>query len=147
MASPAHGSSLRLVRALTRRLALQVRLLPHTARVLRALSPPRAAWPCSSWSGQCRLVAACALLVAPARVAAGFSHAEPIYMVGDNADVDIRGANEAGEPWVSVLVRTGVFDGDGNHATHPADIVVDDVADAVAAVGHRERASRWHSMR
>lgn len=40
-----------------------------------------------------------------------------MFMVGDNPAVDIRGANRAGRPWHSVLVRTGVFDG----ACPPAD--------------------------
>ena len=31
--------------------------------------------------------------------------------VGDNPAADVRGANRAGPPWVSVLVRTGVFNG------------------------------------
>lgn len=30
-----------------------------------------------------------------------------IYAVGDNPAADVRGANQAGGPWVSVLVRTG----------------------------------------
>lgn len=34
-----------------------------------------------------------------------------IYMIGDNPKSDIRGANRAGGPWRSVLVRTGVFEG------------------------------------
>ena len=34
-----------------------------------------------------------------------------IVMVGDNPHADIRGANAAGPPWVSALVRTGVFKG------------------------------------
>eukprot|EP00892_Ulva_mutabilis_P008659 jgi/Ulvmu1/6165/UM028_0021.1 len=45
----------------------------------------------------------------------GWSHAEPIYMVGDNPEVDVRGANDAGHPWRSVLVRTGVFRGCTNY--------------------------------
>lgn len=30
-----------------------------------------------------------------------------IYAVGDNPAADVRGANAAGAPWVSVLVHTG----------------------------------------
>lgn len=30
-----------------------------------------------------------------------------IYAVGDNPAADVRGANRAGHPWVSVLVQTG----------------------------------------
>ena len=58
-------------------------------------------------------------------------------------DVDIAGA-----PWVSILVKTGVFRGPGaNSDSDPADIVVDHVADAVQAALHRNRYTRWHSLR
>ncbi|EIE22207.1 HAD-superfamily hydrolase [Coccomyxa subellipsoidea C-169] len=72
-----------------------------------------------------------------------------IYAVGDNPKADIAGANAQGQPWVSVLVRTGVFSGeDGeNDREHPADVVVDDVAGAVEAALHRTRSSEWHSLR
>lgn len=70
-----------------------------------------------------------------------------IFAVGDNPDADVAGANAAGAPWVSVLVRTGVFNGPGNSKRHPAAIVVDDVAAAVRAALHRSRAATWHSMR
>lgn len=72
-----------------------------------------------------------------------------IYAVGDNPKADIAGANAQGRPWVSVLVRTGVFSGDEgeNDREHPADVVVDDVADAVEAALHRTRSSEWHSLR
>lgn len=70
-----------------------------------------------------------------------------IYAVGDNPAADIRGANTAGAPWVSVLVRTGVFEGEGNSNTDPAHVVVDDVAAAVDAAMHRARQTKWHSMR
>lgn len=40
----------------------------------------------------------------------------------------------AGRPWQSILVRTGVFSGPGNNSeAFPADLVVDDVEEAVAA--------------
>jgi len=51
-----------------------------------------------------------------------------IYMVGDNAETDIKGANDAGDPWFSVLTRSGLFKGSGNHAEHPGREVIDDVA-------------------
>jgi phosphoglycolate phosphatase-like HAD superfamily hydrolase len=70
-----------------------------------------------------------------------------IFAVGDNPAADIRGANNAGHPWVSVLVRTGVFQGEGNSEVDPAHIVVTDVLAAVQAGLHRARSSRWHSMR
>ena len=45
-------------------------------------------------------------------------------MLGDNPDSDIDGANRRGDKWVSILVRTGVFQGKGNSDTHPAKYVV-----------------------
>jgi hypothetical protein len=72
-----------------------------------------------------------------------------IYAVGDNPAADVRGANTAGTPWVSVLVRTGVWQGRGakNSDTDPAHVVVHDVLGAVQAGLHRTRLARWHSMR
>ena len=69
-----------------------------------------------------------------------------VYMVGDNPATDVAGARNAGPPWVSILVRTGIFQG-GNSSRHPADIVVDDVQQAVEAGLHRSRSEKWHSMR
>ena len=81
----------------------------------------------------------------PSAAAASFSG---IYAVGDNPAADIRGANQAGDPWVSVLVRTGVFQGGGaNSESDPAHMVVTDVLAAVQAGLHRARSSKWHSMR
>ncbi|GMG99373.1 hypothetical protein Nepgr_001213 [Nepenthes gracilis] len=54
-----------------------------------------------------------------------------LYMVGDNPSVDIKGARQAGHPWISVLTRTGVFHGKENHEEFPADLVVDTVEEAV----------------
>ncbi|OWY97724.1 HAD hydrolase protein [Phytophthora megakarya] len=45
---------------------------------------------------------------------------ERIYMVGDNPKTDIRGANEAGGRWKSVLTLTGMHNGPENHEEHPA---------------------------
>ena len=71
-----------------------------------------------------------------------------IYAIGDNPKADIAGAKAQGVPWVSMLVRTGVFSGDTkNDEEDPADVVVDDVLDAVEAALHRTRSMRWHSMR
>lgn len=71
-----------------------------------------------------------------------------VFAVGDNPASDIRGANRAGPPWVSVLVRTGVFQSDAaNCSRDPAHLVVPDVEAAVAAGLHRTRSHRWHSMR
>jgi HAD superfamily hydrolase (TIGR01456 family) len=57
---------------------------------------------------------------------------ERIYMVGDNPKTDIRGANEAGGRWKSVLTLTGMHNGPENHDEHPAYEVVEDVAQALA---------------
>lgn len=71
-----------------------------------------------------------------------------IFMVGDNPQADIRGANNAGDPWRSVLVRTGVF-GRGraqaeleNDLQDPASLVVPSLVEAVdAIVAHATGAS------
>lgn len=70
-----------------------------------------------------------------------------IFAIGDNPAADVCGANLAGPPWVSVLVRTGVFREGGNSCSDPAHVVVSDVLAAVQAGLHRARSSRWHSMR
>jgi len=57
-------------------------------------------------------------------------HLERYYGIGDNPYSDIQGANNAGKNWTSILVRTGIFQG-SNHHEHPADIVCDNVEDAV----------------
>ncbi|RHY79096.1 hypothetical protein DYB31_006511, partial [Aphanomyces astaci] len=56
---------------------------------------------------------------------------ERFYGIGDNPYSDIQGANNAGDRWTSVLVRTGIFTDVDNHQQHPADVVVDGVDDAV----------------
>lgn len=53
------------------------------------------------------------------------------YAIGDNPKSDIRGANNCGDQWTSILVRTGVFDGMGNDEDDPAEVVVDDILNAV----------------
>lgn len=55
---------------------------------------------------------------------------------------DVRGANRAGPPWVSVLVRTGVFRGGVNDRRDPAAVVVADVEQAVEAGFHRTRSHK-----
>ncbi|KAI0130131.1 HAD-superfamily subfamily IIA hydrolase [Xylariales sp. AK1849] len=58
-----------------------------------------------------------------------------VYMVGDNPESDIRGANEFESPdgtdWTSVLVRTGVWSPERGEPTHRPKMIVDDVASAV----------------
>lgn len=59
---------------------------------------------------------------------------EVVYFgVGDNPKSDIRGANNAGPQWRSVLVRTGVFNdiNAANDVKDPADFVCDDLSAAV----------------
>lgn len=54
------------------------------------------------------------------------------YGIGDNPVSDIRGANNAGELWSSVLVCTGIFTGaQTNDIYDPADFVAHDLFDAV----------------
>ncbi|KAH8662067.1 HAD-like domain-containing protein [Xylariales sp. PMI_506] len=58
-----------------------------------------------------------------------------VYMVGDNPESDIRGANEFASPdgtaWTSVLVRTGVWSPERGEPAHRPKMIVDDVAAAV----------------
>ena len=65
-------------------------------------------------------------------------------MVGDNPAADIAGANAAGTRWQSALVRTGVFSGGDNNAEHAADIVADDVNEAVQAALKQGKQGRWN---
>jgi len=69
-----------------------------------------------------------------------------IYALGDNPASDVRGANAAGGPWRSVLVRTGVWKGGGggggggggprreNDERDPAHFVCEDAAEAVEMI-------------
>lgn len=57
-----------------------------------------------------------------------------VYHIGDNPAADVRLVHNAGAPWRSLLVRTGIFTGEGNDSDHPADHVFDNVGDAVGAV-------------
>lgn len=52
-----------------------------------------------------------------------------VFAVGDNPAADIAGANAYG--WTSVLVKTGIFDGKGNSEEFPADVVCEDIEEAV----------------
>lgn len=70
-----------------------------------------------------------------------------IFMVGDNPAADIRGANRAGAPWVPVLVRTGVWQGQQLQPGDAPQVVVDDVLGAVQAGLHRYRQAKWHVHR
>ncbi|KAL8496778.1 hypothetical protein ACS0TY_020453 [Phlomoides rotata] len=61
-----------------------------------------------------------------------------LYMIGDNPSVDIKGAQQAGRPWFSILTRSGVFKGKENHPLYPADLVVDTVEEAVDFILEKE---------
>lgn len=68
-----------------------------------------------------------------------------VYMVGDNPESDIRGANTYDSPhgvdWVSLLTRTGVYkDRDGHRPTWEPRAIVDDVR---AAVQYALKDSNW----
>jgi HAD superfamily hydrolase (TIGR01456 family) len=58
---------------------------------------------------------------------------ERIWMLGDNPAADIAGANAAGGPWRSVLLRTGLWEGGANDDAHPAALVAHGVGEGVAA--------------
>jgi ribonucleotide monophosphatase NagD (HAD superfamily) len=59
------------------------------------------------------------------------------YMIGDNPPVDIKGANDSG--WQSILVRTGVFQGQENDLENPAKYVVESVKEAVELIHNLEK--------
>ncbi|KAK9816340.1 hypothetical protein WJX74_004088 [Apatococcus lobatus] len=54
-----------------------------------------------------------------------------VFAIGDNPKSDMRGANNAGQHWCSILVRTGIWEGGENDLEDPADYVVEDVLAAV----------------
>ncbi|KAK2026700.1 HAD-superfamily subfamily IIA hydrolase [Colletotrichum zoysiae] len=64
-----------------------------------------------------------------------------VYMVGDNPESDIRGANDYSNEqteWASVLVRTGVWREERGAPTHAPKMIVDDVKAAVEWALERE---------
>lgn len=67
---------------------------------------------------------------------------ERVYMVGDNPESDIRGANEfrssQGTDWTSVLVRTGVWSPERGDGGNKPKMIVDDVKAAVEWALKRE---------
>ena len=58
-------------------------------------------------------------------------------MIGDNPKSDIRGANQKG--WTSILVRSGVFNGQNNDEKDPASYVVDNFYEAVKLIFELEK--------
>ncbi|RPD54179.1 HAD hydrolase [Lentinus tigrinus ALCF2SS1-7] len=59
-----------------------------------------------------------------------------VYMVGDNPESDIAGANAAG--WPSVLVKTGVYEEARGPPTHTPTYIAEDVEEAVRWAIDRE---------
>ncbi|EME28940.1 hydrolase family protein / HAD-superfamily protein isoform 1 [Galdieria sulphuraria] len=69
-------------------------------------------------------------------ISQGYTDLEVIYAIGDNPAADIRGARNAGKPWIPILVKTGCFstnDGD-NDPNDPADYVFQDVNEAISTL-------------
>ncbi|TVY57665.1 putative CDP-alcohol phosphatidyltransferase class-I family protein [Lachnellula cervina] len=64
-----------------------------------------------------------------------------VFMVGDNPESDIRGANDFksahGTEWTSILVKTGVFQ-DGTKPAYKPKVVVNDVLEAVKWAVHQQ---------
>ncbi|CAL1708220.1 unnamed protein product [Somion occarium] len=72
-----------------------------------------------------------------AEIQGGPVHEAPsVYMVGDNPESDIVGANAAG--WNSILVRTGVYDPEAGPPKHKPTMEVEDVEEAVKWAIDRE---------
>ena len=72
-------------------------------------------------------------LIGSGRSKIGTEGLKRVYMVGDNPESDILGANEfnspAGSLWQSILVKSGVYS--GGEPAHKPQVVVEDVWDAV----------------
>ncbi|KAG6812540.1 hypothetical protein H0H92_002309 [Tricholoma furcatifolium] len=82
---------------------------------------------------------AAAALADRLKEASGTSATLPeVYMVGDNPESDIAGANAAG--WSSVLVQTGVFDPQNGPPSHTPSHIAKDVEAAVKWAIDRELA-------
>jgi ribonucleotide monophosphatase NagD (HAD superfamily) len=69
-----------------------------------------------------------------------------VYMIGDNPESDIRGANTFDSPtgveWISLLVKTGVYKGrNGSRPSWQPRDIVDDVK---TAVQYALRENNWH---
>ncbi|GKT96384.1 HAD-superfamily subfamily IIA hydrolase [Colletotrichum tofieldiae] len=76
----------------------------------------------------------------------GVAPLKTVYMVGDNPESDIRGANDYSNDeteWASVLVKTGVWKKERGPPTHAPKMIVEDVKAAVEWALQREgRATR-----
>ena len=75
----------------------------------------------------------------------GLNDLKRVYMVGDNPESDIRGANSYESPfgskWTSILVKTGVYTPDTEPTAKPT-VIVGDVQDAVNWALKRESKPR-----
>ncbi|OWZ20574.1 HAD hydrolase protein [Phytophthora megakarya] len=60
-----------------------------------------------------------------------------MYGIGDNPLSDIQGANNAGDEWTSILVRTGIYDGTKD-PEHDPDVIVHGVYEAIKHIYKRE---------
>ena len=63
------------------------------------------------------------------------------YMIGDNPHADIKGGNE--NECVSILVRTGVWNGGVNDEENPAHFVVNDIVEAYKLILEKENLSEF----
>jgi ribonucleotide monophosphatase NagD (HAD superfamily) len=57
-------------------------------------------------------------------------------MIGDNPKSDIKGGNDAG--WITILVKTGIFQGKYNDKENPAKYVVNDFKEAFELICYLE---------
>lgn len=61
-----------------------------------------------------------------------------IYAIGDNPLSDIKGANDAGEKWYSILVLSGVHSKPENHPEYPAKFICSDISEAIEHILNKE---------
>lgn len=73
-------------------------------------------------------------LKAAGRVPDEVTEMDRVYAIGDNPTSDVRGANNAGGHFRSILVRTGCFQGGENDPIDPAWRVCDNVLEAVRLI-------------
>lgn len=64
------------------------------------------------------------------KISEGAEPLQNMYGIGDNPLSDIQGANNAGDEWTSILVRSGIYNGT-KKPEHSPDVIVDGVYEAV----------------
>ncbi|MCJ1456479.1 hypothetical protein MMC28_006840 [Mycoblastus sanguinarius] len=83
-----------------------------------------------------------------AKASKNYEKLRTVYMVGDNPESDIAGANYYASPhgtkWHSILVRSGVYS--GGDPTHKPKVILDDVWDAVQWGMEEERPKEGKQM-